>query len=227
MATILKRQKSLTTAFTTRAAGGLLIVAFGVIILLVVTRFALLGGICILAGTVLIRSGYKFHLGAIGERRVAQVLDRFPDEWFVFHDLVVGRAQIDHLIISPQGVYTLETKNYRGTIYGNADKPRWTQVINNHHKTDFYNPVKQAVGHSVALRSFLREQGFPRVWVNSIVVFTHPQVQLKVASATVPVLYLAELRAVLQKQEEVLSPQDSAAIATCVSTVIPVSSNRR
>jgi hypothetical protein len=41
------------------------------------------------------------------------------------------------------------------------------------------------------------------------------------------VLYLAELRAYLQKQEEVMSPHYSAEIATCVSTVIPASGNRR
>jgi len=228
MATVLKRQQSLTSAFTTRAAGGVLCLALGFIIILVLTRFALLGGICILAGSVLLRSGYKFHLGAVGERRVAQVLDRFPDDWFVVHDLIVNGAQIDHLIICPKGVYTLETKNLRGTIYGNAEKPRWSQVINIQHKTEFYNPVKQADGHSVALRSFLREQGFPRVWVNSIVVFTHPQVQLKVHSAAVPVLYLTELRDYLRRQEqEVLSPQDSAAIVACVSTIIPVSGNWR
>jgi hypothetical protein len=221
MATILKRQQSLTSAFTTRAAGGALCLAIGMLIILVVARFALLGGICILAGSVLLRSGYKFHLGAVGERRVAQVLDRFPDEWFVLHDLVVGRAQIDHLLVCPKGVYTLETKNYRGTIYGNAEKPRWTQVINHQHKREFYNPVKQAIGHSVALRTYLREQGFPRVWVNTIVVFTHPQVRLKVASDTVPVLHLTELRDYLRRQEEVLGHEDCRAIATRLAQLIP------
>jgi len=220
MATVLKRQQSLTTAFTRRAGGGLLCIAIGMLIILVLTRFALLGGLFILAGSVLLRSGYKFHLGAVGERRVAQVLDRFPDGWFVFHDLVVGRAQIDHLLVCPRGVYTLETKNLRGTIYGNAEKPRWSQVLNRHTR-NFYNPVKQAVGHSVVLRSFLREQGFLKAWVDTIVVFTHPQVRLKVASATVPVLYLTELRDYLQKQEEVLGHEDCRAIASCVSKLIP------
>jgi hypothetical protein len=226
MATVLKRQQSLTSAFTRRAAGGVLCLAIGMLIILVVTRFALLGGLCILAGTVLIRSGYKFHLGAVGERRVAQILNHFPDDWYIIHDLVVNGAQIDHILISPKGVYTLETKNLRGTIYGNVEKQNWSQVLKQR-KRSFYNPVKQAVGHSVALRSFLRENGFPRVWVNTIVVFTHPEVQLKVASATVPVLYLTELRDYLQRQEEVMSPQYSAEIATCVATVIPVSGNRR
>jgi hypothetical protein len=48
MATVLKRQQSLTTAFTTRAGIGLLCIASGVLIILVVTRFALLDGLFII-----------------------------------------------------------------------------------------------------------------------------------------------------------------------------------
>jgi hypothetical protein len=221
MATVLKRQQSLTSAFTRRAAGGLLIVTVGMLIILAVTRFALLGGLCILAGSVLLRSGYKFHLGAVGEGRVAKVLNRFPDDWFVVHDLVVNGAQIDHILVCPRGVYTLETKHYSGTIYGNVEKQNWSQVLKQR-KRSFYNPVKQAVGHSVALRAFLREQGLPRIWVSSIVVFTHPQVQLKVNSATVPVLYLAELRDYLHRQEQqVLASEACRDIAACLAQLIP------
>lgn len=227
MATVMKHQQSLTRAFVKRAAGGLLTVIVGMLIILGLTRFALLGGLCIIAGAAVIRSGYRFHRGAVGEGRVAKILDRFPDEWFVVHDLVVNGAQIDHILICPRGVYTLETKHYRGTIYGNPEKQTWSQVLNQRTRS-FYNPAKQASGHSAALRSFLEANGFKSVWVNSIVVFTHPQVRLKVNSGTVPVLYLTELRDYVRRQEqEVLSSQDSAAIAACVSTIITVSGNRR
>lgn len=220
MATVLKRQRSLTRAFTTRAAGGVLLVTVGMLSILVLTRFALLAGLCIIAGAALIRSGYQFHRGAVGEGQVAKILSRFPDDWFVVHDLVVNGAQIDHLLVCPRGVYTLETKNLRGTIYGNAEKPRWSQVIKQR-KRSFYSPVKQARGHSAALRSFLVANGFKSVEVNSIVVFTHPEVQLKVVSATVPVLYLTELRDYLHKQEEVLEHEACRAIAACLSELIP------
>jgi hypothetical protein len=32
-----------------------------------------------------------------------------------------GTAQIDHTIISRHGIFVLETKNYAGQIYGDAD----------------------------------------------------------------------------------------------------------
>jgi hypothetical protein len=220
MANVLKQQQSLDTAFRKRAGVGFVCASIGAIIIIFVTQAALVGGFLIVAGAVLIRDGYKFHLGAVGESRVAQVLARFPDDWFIFNDMVVGRAQIDHIVVSPTGVYTIETKNYKGTIYGNAEKQKWSQVIN-HHKTTFYNPVKQGIGHSVAVSKFLAENGFKNVWVDTIVVFTGPHVKLKVFSPNVPVLYLSELGDILNRQRQVMSTEYCAKIATCVSQVIP------
>jgi hypothetical protein len=220
MATVLKQQQSLNTAFKKRAGLGLLAAGIGAVIIIAATRAALVGGFFILAGTILIKDGYKFHLGAIGENRVARVLNCFPDDWFIFNDMVVGRAQIDHIVVSPAGVYTIETKNYRGTIYGNAEKQKWSQVIN-HHKTTFYNPVKQGNGHSVALSKFLAECGFENVWVNTIVVFSEPHVHLKISSPKVPVLYLSELRAYFKHQKPIMNYENCSKIATCVSQSIP------
>ncbi len=219
MANVLKKQQSLNTAFKKRAGVGLLCACIGAIILIFVTQAALIGGFFIVAGTILIRDEYKFHLGAVGESRVAQLLARFPDDWFIFNDMVVRGAQIDHIVVAPTGVYTIETKNYKGTIYGNAEKQKWSQVID-HHKTTFYNPVKQGIGHSVALSKFLEESDFKKVWVDTIVVFTEPSVKLKVFSSKVPVLYLSDLRDFLNQQKQVTSPEYCSKIADCVSTLL-------
>lgn len=220
MANVLKQQQSLDSAFKKRAGGGLLCAAIGVLILIFFIQLGIVGVISIILGIALIRKGHKFHVGAVGESRVAKVLARFPDDWFIFNDMTVGRSQIDHIVVSPVGVYTIETKNYRGTIYGNAEKQKWSQVIN-HHKTTFYNPVKQGIGHSVALSKFLEECGLKNVWVNTIVVFTEPSVNLKVFSPRVPVIYLSELREFLNIQKQVMNSGYSTKIATCVSTSNP------
>lgn len=219
MANVLKEQQSLNTAFKKRAGLGLLCAASGLLILIFFIQAVVVGGFLIIAGTVLIREGHKFHVGAVGERRVAKVLARFPDDWFIFNDMIVGRSQIDHIVVSPVGVFTIETKNYKGTIYGNAKKQKWSQVTN--HKTTFYNPVKQGIGHSVALSNFLAECGFKNVWVDTIVVFTEPRVHLKVFSPEVPLIYLSELRKLLNRQKQVMNSGHATKIATCVSTLIP------
>jgi hypothetical protein len=60
--------------------------------------------------------------GAHGEQIAGWFLERLPEGWHVFHDVPVGdrRANIDHLVVSPVGVFTLNTKNVRGKVSVNA-----------------------------------------------------------------------------------------------------------
>ncbi len=51
--------------------------------------------------------------GAAGERATAAVLERLPErKWVVMHDLPLRghRANIDHLVIGPSGVWVVDTK---------------------------------------------------------------------------------------------------------------------
>jgi Nuclease-related domain len=72
--------------------------------------------------------------GASGERVTGFWLDRLPDGWFVFHDVPVGArgANIDHLVVGPSGVFTVNTKSLTGAIRVN---PR--TLTNNGHRTNF------------------------------------------------------------------------------------------
>jgi hypothetical protein len=60
------------------------------------------------------RSTEAWAKGAAGERRTANDLARLPKEFAVLHDLRMpgSRANIDHLVIGPTGVFTVETKSY-------------------------------------------------------------------------------------------------------------------
>ena len=62
--------------------------------------------------------------GTIGERGVGWWLGRLPEGWFVFHDVPVGHrgANIDHVVIGPGGVFTVNTKYLFGEIvvYGRS-----------------------------------------------------------------------------------------------------------
>lgn len=219
MARIMKQQESLKSAFKKRAGAGLGSAGIGVLIIAFFNQAALAGIILIIAGLVLIGSGYKFHVGAVGESLVTKVLSSFPDNWYVFNDMIVGRSQIDHIVICPKGVYTIETKNYRGTIYGNAEKQEWFQVISEH-KTPFYNPVKQGIGHSVALSKYLEESGFNKVWVNTIVVFAEPSVELKVFSPKVPVIHQSKLSEFFNNQKQGINHDECSKIAECMHKLI-------
>ncbi|MDJ0324777.1 nuclease-related domain-containing protein [Cryobacterium sp. PH31-AA6] len=58
----------------------------------------------------------SWYLGAKGEIAVARVLATLPAGWTVFHALPIGKkgADIDHLLIGPGGVFTINTKNHAG-----------------------------------------------------------------------------------------------------------------
>lgn len=221
MAKIMKQQESLKSAFKKRAGAGLGSAAIGAIIIAVFSQAALVGIILIIVGIILINSGLKFHIGAAGESHVTKVLSSFPDDWYIFNDMIVRRSQIDHIVICPKGIYTIETKNYQGTIYGNAEKQEWSQVIKYGYKTSFYNPVKQGINHSVALSRYFEEGGFNNVWVNTIVVFTKPSVKLKVFSPKVPVIYLSELTEFFDKQRQIISHEQCIKIVKFIDKLIP------
>lgn len=126
--------------------------------------------------------------GKRGEMRVSAILSKLSDEYTILNDLVFrtekGTTQIDHIVVSKYGIFTIETKNYRGEIYGDDNRKEWTQLIVTKvtyakkwwktykyvTKNHFYNPVKQSVGHALRIKELLSV--FPHVKIVPIVVFT-------------------------------------------------------
>jgi hypothetical protein len=64
--------------------------------------------------------------GAAGEEATARVLSRLPSRtWVVRHDLAIpgSRANVDHLVAGPTGVWCIDTKTTRAEI-----RARWRAV---------------------------------------------------------------------------------------------------
>ena len=60
-------------------------------------------------------------LGRDGERAVAQYLEWFRTAGcFVFHDVPNDGANIDHVLVGPRGIFTIETKTLSKPAAGNA-----------------------------------------------------------------------------------------------------------
>ncbi len=73
--------------------------------------------------------------GARGERRTARRLRRLVRRGYVaFHDLAMpgSRANIDHLLIGPTGVFVIDSKQYSGRIQQTPDGHVW----HNHYPMD-------------------------------------------------------------------------------------------
>ena len=54
--------------------------------------------------------------GAEGERKVGAILENLSPDWHVLHGVWLGRGDIDHVLVGPGGVFTVETKSNRGQI---------------------------------------------------------------------------------------------------------------
>lgn len=101
-------------------------------------------------------------------------------------------AQIDHLVVSRYGIFVIETKNYRGWIFGSENAYQWTQVIFQR-KYKFYNPIRQNLGHIKALQANLNQ--YPHLDYFPIVVFTRGS-KLKVNSSFPVIKYYNLLRTI-------------------------------
>ena len=69
-----------------------------------------------------------WRTGARGERRTARRLRRLVRRGYVaFHDLAMpgSRANIDHLLIGPSGVFVIDSKQYSGRIQQTPDGHVW------------------------------------------------------------------------------------------------------
>lgn len=55
--------------------------------------------------------------GAEGEEAVGEILESLTsDGWHVIHDVSFGRGNIDHVVVGPGGVFSIETKSHAGRI---------------------------------------------------------------------------------------------------------------
>ena len=66
-----------------------------------------------------------------------------------------GSTQIDHIIVSVYGIFVIETKNYKGWIYGKETQRQWTQAFANGKKYKFQNPLRQNYLHIKTLADLL------------------------------------------------------------------------
>lgn len=80
-----------------------------------------------------------------------------------------GTTQIDHVLITQNGILIIETKHYSGWLFANENHKHWTQVIFKV-KGKFQNPIIQNKKHVNAIQQLL--DFIPKELIQSLVVFT-------------------------------------------------------
>jgi len=143
--------------------------------------------------------------GEEGEYYVARQLRRLNDsKFFVINDLLFRKRngftnQIDHLVVSPYGVFVIETKNIYGYIHG-ADKSKlWRSYWRDGRDLAFDNPVLQNEAHIMALEERL---GVGRqIPYYSIIAFS-PTADLQVNVSNADVIYWTQIRQLVRAYKE-------------------------
>ena len=108
----------------------------------------------------------------LGEAMVANELSRLGRPHVLLNNVTLpterGTTQIDHILVTENGLFIIETKHYRGWILGRSNDDYWTQVIYQT-KNRFRNPLKQNYGHVKSVQSLFK---LPESAFISVVVFT-------------------------------------------------------
>jgi hypothetical protein len=152
-----------------------------------------------------------FRVGAEGERVVGARLARLPESWYVLHSVPVGSrgADIDHVVIGPGGVYTVNTKHLPDArVWLRGD----TLVVNGHERDDV--PAARAEADR-ASRLLGRAVGKP-VAVVGIVALVGAEngfnVRCQPADGSVTVVGQRQLVPWLLRRRAVLRPSDVESI---------------
>ncbi|WP_336788327.1 nuclease-related domain-containing protein [Paenibacillus sp. MMO-177] len=98
---------------------------------------------------------------------------------------------IDEVIVRDNGVFVIVKKNRSGRIVGNERERKWFHMKRDSHK-EMLNPIKEAKLKTFVLSKKLQSLGI-NVWVQGVVLFVNPYIEIVVGNPSVPVLKLAQL----------------------------------
>ncbi len=119
------------------------------------------------------------NLGRYGEYLTYRYLRQYEKEGakFLFNLYIPkgenGTTEIDVLMISSNGLFVFESKNYSGWIFGSEHQPKWYQTLpqgrGRSHKESFYNPIMQNRTHIRHLKVLVGET----IPMHSIITFSN------------------------------------------------------
>jgi hypothetical protein len=151
---------------------------------------------------------------AVGEIRVAEVLDRLGDEWTVFHSvpLATRGADVDHLLIGPPGVFTVDSRAVRGPVWVGGSK-----ILVGPRRVDFA-PWAERVARRV--HAELSRVTGESVFVRPLLVFVQPdRISVRTQPASVDVLTDADLVEWLRGQERIYPASRVRELASAADAV--------
>ncbi|MEN1968830.1 nuclease-related domain-containing protein [Lentibacillus sp. N15] len=122
--------------------------------------------------------------GYIGERKVDYQLRSLTRKYTILHDVYLelpygNSVQIDSLILTPNAIFIIESKNYKGTITFDTVLK---QLIRDdgEKETGFKYPITQAENHRIHLENWLHDHHFSNIPIYYFIAIAEPSTIVKV-----------------------------------------------
>jgi hypothetical protein len=166
--------------------------------------------------------------GRQGEDSIVEVLQRLDDYCYLINDIILpsSRGNLDHVLLTPKGIFAIETKHWDGEIICHGDEwhRRYHKGFFSSKDFDSGSPSRQVKVSAFNLSKLIETRLFHstfRVWVEGLVVFTNPGVHLEIHDPSITVLRINELYNYLinLKHMENLSKNDIASIANFIASM--------
>jgi hypothetical protein len=144
------------------------------------------------------------------EESLDKALKSFDDRYHIYH---YPSLPCDHILLTPTGVIALEVINLSGSFsYRNG---KWKEAMTIGRALRYIveervsDPMMFSQGITEELeRQFQKELGEPtRVLIKALTVFTHPAVELDLASTSIPVCRIERLRKQMSMGAERMAPE--------------------
>jgi Nuclease-related domain len=200
-------------------AFGAVVAIFGLLVLIV---SPLWGGVVLLFDVVVVASALfatpnsiaAWHTGTQGELRTGRLLEPLEAEGFrILHDRQIpgSRANIDHIVIGPPGIFVVETKSLGGSL-----QIRGNDVfVAGRRKTRMIDEVKR---EALAVQTALTDELAAGGWTITPVICVHradlPWFRTEVAG--IRIVSGKDLVTRLRMPDQLLSPADVERLAALV-----------
>ena len=138
----------------------------------------------------------QYRKGQSGETLTRENLNRLSNNHQLINDVMLPESygNIDHILLGPNGIFVIETKNLEGEIRCDEDlwyqyKPGWKIP----EEYEIKSPSKQVKRNAVKLKQFIEKKLNKKIWIEGVVVFTNPDVNLELNNPTTSILRVNEL----------------------------------
>lgn len=172
-------------------------------------------GLCVYKFLTLRRRARALRLGEEGEKEVGHSLEDLRRQGCqVFHDIVGDGFNIDHVVVSPRGVFVIETKTYSKSTRGRGVIECDGERIRVNGKEPERNAIAQVRALGGWLRDRLAESTGRRFPIRCAVVYPGWFVEHHTKSPSdVWVLNPKGLPAFIEREPVLLKPEDVALVS--------------